>query len=98
MNITNGATATAGEEYTLTCSVMEVENLDATIDTVWTLPNGRVVESTTDQLHLNPLRVSDGGVYTCRVNISSLFLNSTISSSGSYSVTVKSKCSIASTL
>ena len=101
MKITSDAEPVAGQDYVLTCTASlqgeesDTENLDATKDTLWTLPNNSVVETTTDQLQLNPLRVSDGGIFTCRVSITSPYLSSTIFSSGSYSVTVESKCNIA---
>ena len=77
-------TPSAGESYTLTCTVEVVERLVVTPDVEWLDPDNNVVATggditvgspetsgttTTLTLTFNPLLTSHGGEYTCRANI-----------------------------
>jgi len=62
-------TGTAGEPLTLTCSNSYPANLVRAPGVQWLHSNGTVL-SNTDILTFDHLRTSDGGQYTCSVNIS----------------------------
>ena len=68
---------TVGQSYTLTCTanVTGGDTMSTTTIT-WIRPSGSVTSGTGSSLDLslNPLRVSDGGQYTCNVSVSSPFL------------------------
>ena len=79
-----GGTPSAGESYTLTCTVEVVERLVVTPDVEWLDPDNNVITTggditvgspqpsgttTTLILTFNPLLTSYGGEYTCRANI-----------------------------
>ena len=91
-----GATPTAGQNYTLTCSVSRVENFNPIIAYQWTKNNGTEIQVGTNSntLSFSPLRLTDVGRYTCEVTISSLFLNSdiTMPSSDSRTLALQSEC------
>ena len=63
-------TPTAGETYSLDCSVSGTSNL-ATYQ--WFDNNGTQLANTS-QLQLSPLRVSDAGMYTCRATVEGVML------------------------
>ena len=66
--ITSGGTPTAGQTYSLDCSV------SGTTDPVtyqWFDSNGTQLTSTS-QLQFSPLLASDAGTYTCRATVGSV--------------------------
>ena len=64
------ATPTAGESYTLTCSVS-----GASVTTYQWRKDGSVIQGqTTEMLSFSPLRLSDAGQYTCEVIVNSISL------------------------
>ena len=82
VSITTDAQSTAGEEYTLVCSVSPADGdpaddlMDEYVEKVtveWLAPNGSVVKSgsgTAQLTHtLNPLLPSHGGEYRCRATL-----------------------------
>ena len=65
-----GATPTAGQNYTLTCSVS-----GASVTTYQWRKDGSVIQGeTTEKLSFSPLRLSDAGQYTCEVTVNSMTL------------------------
>ena len=64
-------------DKTLTCDVSGADNLDPTITYRWTR-NGdpvTVPDSSSNTFSFSPLGLSQAGVYTCRVTVSSSLLN-----------------------
>ena len=67
----------AGDEYSITCTVMEdIEGLTNSPTLRWVGPDGNTVSgevvtmnetTATQTLRFGPLRTSDGGNYTCQV-------------------------------
>ena len=60
---------TAGQPYSLTCSVEAVPHLVVDHGIVWTRQDGRPIEPSSvnnPQLIFNPLMTSNGSRYTCR--------------------------------
>ena len=86
---------TAGQSYTLTCTanVTGGETLSTTTTITWIHPSGSVTSGTGSflVLTLNLLQVSDAGLYTCNVSVSSPFLNGAQSSTDTFTVNVQSK-------
>ena len=63
---------TAGQTYSLTCSVQVVPHLVEEPSIVWTRQDGTQVNVSSGsslQLNFNPLRTSDGGTYTCQASV-----------------------------
>ena len=83
---------TAGQVYSLTCSVQVVDHLVVEPSVEWTRQDGSQVTATSGSsllLNFNPLRTSDGNRYTCTatVNVPS---EVTVSGEQSVGVTVQS--------
>ena len=60
---------TAGQPYSLTCSVEAVPHLVVDHGIVWTRQDGRPIEPSSvnnPQLYFDPLMTSNGSQYTCR--------------------------------
>ena len=92
--LTTSGASTAGEVYSLECSVNTTDSSSnqSTIDITWLNPmNDRVPSGmvstvgNTSTLTFNPLAASDAGTYTCRVGAGSTIQNATTS------ITVESK-------
>ena len=84
---------TAGQTYSLTCSVQVVDHLVVEPSVVWTRQDGSQVTATSGSsllLNFNPLRTSDGNNYTCTatVNVTDVV---TVSGEESRVVVVSSK-------
>ena len=84
---------TAGQTYSLTCSVQVVDHLVVESSVVWTRQDGSQVTATSGtslMLNFDPLRTSDGSHYTCTatVNVPSVV---TVSGEESRVVVVSSK-------
>ena len=80
VEISTSGSLIVGESYTLMCFVTGVESLNATInfewrDNYWNLVSSNAV------LTFSPLLFSHGGHYTCRVTVSSPYLENVIVSS-----------------
>ena len=75
------ATPTAGENYTLICTVSRAEKLDATITYQWTKNDGVVTHTSSNTLFFPTLRISHAGYYICKVNVSSDYLIQAIDTS-----------------
>ena len=87
---------TAGQTYSLTCSVQVVPHLVEEPSIVWTRQDGTQVNVSSGyslQLYFNPLRTSDGGDYTCQasVNISGVV---SVSGEDSIDLLVASECCV----
>ena len=65
---TNG-TPTAGQIYSLTCSVQLPPHLLVEASIVWTKRESIRQVGSSQQLNFNPLRTSDSGQYTCKMTI-----------------------------
>ena len=83
-----------GEDFNLTCTVFGVENLSRNIAYQWAKSSGtsdaQIINSS-NTLSFLPLVYSDGGLYTCQVEISSTYLNRIITFNDSRNVSVQSK-------
>ena len=84
---------TAGEFYTLTCTVTVTGagTMSPTTTITWIHPSGSMTSGTGSSLNLilNPLRVSDAGQYTCNVSVSSPFLTGTQSNTDTSIINVQ---------
>ena len=63
---------TAGQVYSLTCSVQVVDHLVVEPSVKWTRQDGSQVIATSGSsllLNFNPLRTSDGNNYTCTATV-----------------------------
>ena len=63
---------TAGQVYSLTCSVLVVDYLVVEPSVEWTRQDGSQVTATSGSsllLNFNPLRTSDGNNYTCTATV-----------------------------
>ena len=67
VQISGGATPTAGESYQLTCNVNVSGNLNPTITYRWTRDAGTPTEfmSNSNTYHFNQLRLIDAANYVC---------------------------------
>ena len=100
-------TATAGSQYSIICAVTRPATLLTEPDITWVSPGGVAVSSllvNTTQLgsttvasatlHLDPLLVSNSGLYTCQASVSSPALVPPLNLTTSLAVTITSKLSI----
>ena len=87
----SGATPTAGQNYTITCSIFGAEGFTPTYR--W-LKNGSSIASETDStLYFPSLRLSNAGRYSCEVTVmSSLLSEDIVTSSNMFELTFKSEC------
>lgn len=90
-----------GQTYILTCVVTGGEKLDPSVFYQWTKTNhdGMVVtlENSLRNLTFSSLSLSDSGNYSCKVNISSRYLNQAISTSSNlHGITLQGKQKYAS--
>ena len=60
---------TAGQPYSLICSVQTVPGLVVEPSIVWTRGDGSVIDTSSSMLNFNPLRASDGDRYTCSASV-----------------------------
>ena len=84
----------AGNMSSITCMVNGANDLEATFDfTLTSRGNGTVLVNTNDaRLHHGfTARASDAGVYICKVVVTSRFLDESISSNTTVTLTVQSK-------
>ena len=86
--------AVAGEEYSITCTVMGADNLDATFRIEWQSPGGGtligLISSVTHTF--SPLGQDDAGQYTCEATITTdLLMQSPLTRTGMLDITVASK-------
>ena len=95
---------TAGENFTLSCSVTVIEGLvgDALVVGSWLDGRGNPVQgdstqmdsvNTTLTLEFNPLLSSHGGRYTCNASITISSISTVKRNSAPYDITIRSKCS-----
>ena len=103
VTITGNTSGTAGQEFSLTCSVTAVKYLIVQPTVQW---SGRSVGSSgvtgsdttlsgiisAKTLTFNPLRTSHGGEYTCQAVVSISSINVTWTGSEGRAVIVQSKC------
>ena len=69
---TGGAPIVGGTSYSLTCDHDAPQSLMATVQSTLTTPNGTMLTSLPHTF--NPLRVTDGGQYSCTATVSSPYL------------------------
>ena len=83
-------TAIAGQPFNRECIYTVIDNLiiDPTIHWVNSIDS---IVSSTSSLSLTPLMTSDGGQYTCIVNISIIELNISLNGNGTTNVIVESE-------
>ena len=79
----------AGQSYNLTCSVLGAENLDSSINYQWI--KNDIIRQNSSTLSFSPLRLSDAGVYTCRVTVSSDYLDNDLTANSSILLNISSK-------
>ena len=58
-----------GKSYSLTCGHDAPQSLNASVQSTLTIPDGTVITSLPHTF--NPLRVTDGGQYSCTATVSS---------------------------
>ena len=93
MVIGGDVTSIAGELFTIECNYTMIPNL-ITDPTIYWVDSTDFIVSTTSTLSLSPLLTSDGGQYTCIVNINIIELNISLTGNGTTNVIVESKFSI----
>jgi hypothetical protein len=71
--VTSTGTPTAGETFSLDCSV---SGIDDPVTYQWFDNNGTQLTNTS-QLRFSPLRVSEGGDYTCRATVRGVVVEET---------------------
>ena len=85
---------TAGQTYSLTCSVAVVPHLVVEPSIQWFRQNGGVVSTssgTSLPLSFNPLMTSDGDRYTCRASVDNTDVSMPPSGEESRNLRVRSK-------
>ena len=95
IQISVGGSSSAGENYTITCSITVSESLTVTVEQVEIIsPNGQVLENGSELTlshTFNPLRVTDGGNYNCVVVIGSPYLSNELFYTGTQTILVEGK-------
>ena len=85
---------TAGQTYSLTCSVAVVPHLVVDPSIQWSRQNGGVVTTssgTSLPLSFNPLMTSDGDLYTCQASVDITSISVSVSGEKSRDLIVRSK-------
>ena len=85
---------TAGQTYSLTCSVVVVPHLVVEPSIEWSRQNGGVVSTssgTSLPLSFNPLMTSDGDRYTCQASVDITSISVSVSGEESRDLRVRSK-------
>ena len=85
---------TAGQTYSLTCSVAVVPHLVVEPSIQWSRQNGGVVTTSSGTrllLRFNPLMTSDGDRYTCRASVDILSISVSVSGEEFSDLRVSSK-------
>ena len=97
VSITHIGSPTAGQFYTLSCSVEVVPHLVVEPSIVWTRQDGVPVITSHPQLRNYPLKTSDGSKYTCTASVD---IPNVVSVSGTDStdLVVASKCECEQTI
>ena len=80
-----------GDNHTLMCSVSGADKLDPNISYKWTESDGNQVKSTSQELSLHILSLSEAGNYKCSVTVTSSYLDRLINESATQDVIIKSK-------
>ena len=92
MNISGRGNLIIGENYTLLSNVDGIQNLDAVIAHYhWTKPDSSNIRIGSSTLILPSLRLSDAGLYTCEINITSTYLHGNFMIVGTHPVNIQSK-------
>ncbi len=88
--VTPSGTLTAGQNYSLTCSVDIPQSLNATITYVWTRGGTQVgIDSI---LNFSPLVLTNSGQYVCTVTVTSdLLITQLTDESDVFEVTIQSE-------
>ena len=82
----------AGQSYNLTCNVQEADNLDSNMIYEWIKHETfNIIGQSSSTLSFSPLRLSDAEVYSCRVTVSSDYLDNALTANSSISLNVSSK-------
>ena len=75
-------TPTAGQNYTIMCNVLGADNLNSTLTYKWTKSNSSqtlcVLTTNHALFNFSPIKVSDAGNYSCKVNVSSSYLKESV--------------------
>ena len=81
----------AGQDYRLTCNVSGAENIIPIITYQWTKENGTqtLVETNSSTLFFSPLKLSDAGLFTCNIGVSSPYLDVEIRGSNTTKVKIQ---------
>ncbi len=86
--VTSSGSLTAGQNFSLTCSVGVPQSLNATITYIWT--RGGTQVGAYSVLSFNPLLLSNSGQYVCTVMVTSDLLDSPLTDdSDAFEVTIK---------
>ena len=87
-----GAPIVGGTSYSLTCNHDAPQSLMATVQSTLTTPDGTMLTSLPHTF--NPLRVTDGGQYSCTAIVSSPYLTGDFPATQgtTLDVVVESKC------
>ena len=98
MNINeSGIPLLGGSDYSLQCNVLGTENFNTSVTYQWTKTNATLteIEANSFSLVFTPLRLSDGGKYSCQVTVRSSNLAGNVTAvSPTYSVYVESEINI----
>ena len=93
MIIGNDETAIAGQPFNRECIYTVIDNL-ITDPTIHWVNSTNFIVSSTSTLSLTTLMTSDGGQYTCIVNINIIELDISLTGSGTTNIIVESELSI----
>ena len=87
-----------GENYNLTCTVMGADKLSPMISYKW-IQNGDIVETIDNILSFSHFRLSNTGIYSCTVNISSNYVKEIITmTSNTTTLQVQSRLNLSTTV
>ena len=85
-------TSLAGQSFSTKCNYSVIDNL-ITAPTIHWVNSTNFIVSSTSSLSLTPLMTSDGGQYTCIVNINITELNISLTGNGTTNIIVESELS-----
>lgn len=94
VQLSEGGNLMVGANHTFTVSINGAQNLNSVISYAWTQSYGTMrhrIGKNSSTFSLHSLRLSNAGMYTCMVTISSTYLGGDINKNPSANLSIESK-------
>ena len=91
LQIATSGPSILGHNYTLTCKALVADYLCPFVSYRWTKENGTVTQPENRTITFSPLRLSNGGQYTCHVTVCSFRFNNEVTVTKTHELIIQSK-------